>query len=218
MVKLEQFIPTNVDGMTFEFDSSANLMVQKSPHWDCWNIPESKLIRKPAIILNHSFFYDCYQAKLPLNFILAVHLKKGTIVKSIKRMLENGNRNNSSNNTDLSNTAWIAIVNNMIDILYHNIAREYKTLPQQLVDLITANPELSVNLNTDQKGWLLRCFVGFPIAWHVGTLTLPIYITDCFFYKTLLFNSVVFNLCSKTPYSDTILLFFAILPIKKQDA
>ena len=88
---------------------------------------------------------------------------------------------------------------------------------QKLVELIIANPNLSVILNTDTQGWLLRCFIGFSIAQHVGTLTLPIYIADCFFYKTPSFNGVVFNLCSKTPYGDTILLYFAILPIKKQD-
>ena len=37
----------------------------------------------------------------------------------------------------------------MIDILYQNIAREYKTLPRKLVDLLTTNDGISVNLNTD---------------------------------------------------------------------
>ena len=69
----------------------------------------------------------------------------------------------------------------MIDILHQKLAREYRTLPKKLVDLITANPDISVNLNTDKEGQLLRCFIGFPIVWHVGTLTLPIYIADCFF-------------------------------------
>ena len=98
---------------------------------------------------------------------------------------------NLLNDIELSDTAWNTIVDNMIDILYHNTAREYKTLPQQLVDLITANPDLSVNLNIDQKCRLLRCFVGFPIARHVGILTLPLYIADFFFYKTPSFNVVV---------------------------
>ena len=111
------------------------------------------------MVLNHPFFYDCYQAYLPLNSILTVHLKKGTIVESIKRMFVNGDQNNSLNDTELSDTAWNAIVDNMIDILYHNIAREIKTLPQQLVDLITANPILSINLNTDQFPNCAYCWV-----------------------------------------------------------
>ena len=52
-----------------------------------------------------------------------------------------------------------------------------------MVDLITANRNISTNLNTDKEGRLLRYFIGFPIAWHVGTLPLPIYIADCFFLQ-----------------------------------
>ena len=132
------------------------------------------------VILNHPFFFDCFQEHLPLNSILAVHLKTGDIVKAIIRSFTNGDGNNSSNNTELSPTAWNSIVDNMIDILYQNIAREYKTLPRKLVDLSTTNDKISVNLDTDRQGRLLRCFVALPIARHVGTLTLPIYIADCF--------------------------------------
>ena len=141
---------------------------------------------------------------------MAVHLKIRTIIRSIKRMFEKGNK--PPNKVPLSPTSWNNIIDNMIDILHKKLAREYKLLPKKLVDLITANPDISVNLNTDEEGQLLRCFVGFPMAWHVGTLTLPIYITDCFFYKTPSFNGVIFNICSKTPYGDIILLCFAILP------
>ena len=142
-------------------------------------------------------------------------MKAGKIVEDIQFMFETGDERNQRNCTKLSTVAWNSIVDNMIDILYHKMAREYKMIPQQLIDLITINPNLSVNLNTDAQGQFLRCFVGFPIALHVGTLTLPILIADCFFYRTPSFNGVVFNLCSKTPYGDTILLCFAILPIKK---
>ena len=63
------------------------------------------------------------------------------------------------------------------------MACEYKTLLRQVVDLLTINRKLSVNLNTDREGQLLRCFVSLPIAWHVGTLTLPILIIDYFFIR-----------------------------------
>ena len=102
--------------------------------------------------MNHPFFFDCFQEHLPLNSILAVHLKKWTVVEAIICMFKSGNQNNSPNNTDLSQTAWNSIVDNMIDILYQNIAREYKTLPRKLVDLLTTNGEISVNLNTDRLG------------------------------------------------------------------
>ena len=68
------------------------------------------------MVLNHHFFYDCFQAFLPLNSIVAVHLKKKTIVQSIKLMFEKAN--NSPNKTFLSKTSWNNIVNNMIDILH----------------------------------------------------------------------------------------------------
>ena len=137
------------------------------------------MITSRVVILNHPFF-NCFQEHLPLNSILAVHLKTGKIVQAIIRSFECGDANNSPNATDLSLTAWNSIVDNMIDILYQNIAREYKTLPRKLVDLLTTNNRISVNLSTDVHGRLLRCFVGMPIARHVGTLTLPIYIADCF--------------------------------------
>ena len=107
-------------------------------------------------------------------------MKTGRIVQAIIHSFKCGDANNSPNATDLGPTAWNSIVGNMIDVLYQNIASEYKTLPRQLVDLSTTNPEISVNLNTDQQGRLVCCFVGLPIARHVGTLTLPIYIANCF--------------------------------------
>lgn len=77
-------------------------------------------------MLNHPFFFNCFQTPIPLNFILTVHLKSWTIVQAIIRMFENGDQNNSSNNTDLSKTTWNAIVDGIVDIPYQNIAREYK--------------------------------------------------------------------------------------------
>jgi len=67
---------------------------------------------------------------------LAVHLKTGHIVKAIIRSFTNGDANNSSNITHLMTTAWNSIIDNMVDILYQNIAREYNTLPCKLVDLL----------------------------------------------------------------------------------
>ena len=71
---------------------------------------------------------------------------------------------NSPNKAPLSNTSWNNIINNMIDILHQKLACDYKTLSKKFVDLITANPDISANLNTDKEGRLLRCFIGFPIA------------------------------------------------------
>ena len=184
-----------------------------SPHREICNQPKSKLITKPFIVLNHPHFLVSFQEYLPLNSIVAVHLKDKYIVRNIKLMFEKGNK--SPNKAPLSPTSWNNIIDNMIDILHKQLAREYKLLPKKLVDLITANPDISVNLNTDEDGRLLRLFVGFPMARHVGTLTLPIYIADCFFYKIPSFNGVIFNICSKTPYGDIILLCFAILPKEK---
>ena len=112
------------------------------------------------------FFFDCFQEHLPLNSILAVHLKTGDIVKAIIHSFTNGDANNSSNVTHLKTTAWNSIIDNMIDILYQNVAREYKTLPRKLVDLLTTNDGISVNLNTDRLGRLLRCF-----CWYVNSST-----------------------------------------------
>ena len=99
-------------------------------HQDMCPDIESKWIDKPMLILNHPYFYDCYQEFLPLNSILAVHLKDRDIMKSIQSMFISGDRNHSRNETDLSDTAWNNIIDNMIDILYYHIAREYKTLPK----------------------------------------------------------------------------------------
>ena len=126
MVNMEKFVPTNTNSVTFEFDSSAILLIQMiffapdeatfpraylnqsgghSLHQEYCNTPESKKIKDQAVVLNHPFFFDCFQEHLPLNSILAVHLKSGDIVKAIIRSFENGDRNNSSNNTLLSPTA-----------------------------------------------------------------------------------------------------------------
>ena len=125
-----------------------NLKSGKHPHEDhCTG--ESKMITSRVVTLNHPFFFDCFQEHLPLNSILPVHLKTGDIVNAIIRSFKHGNANNSSNVTHLKTTAWNSIIDNMIDILYQNIAREYKTLPRKLVDLLTTNDGISVNLNTD---------------------------------------------------------------------
>ena len=94
-----------------------NISCGKFPHQEHCNTLESKQITKLMIVLNHPFFYDCHQAYLPLNSILAIHLKKGTTVKSIKHLFVNGDQNNLTNDTELSATAWNNIVHNMIDIL-----------------------------------------------------------------------------------------------------
>lgn len=114
----------------------------------------------------------------------------------------------------LTTPSWRNIVDQFTDILHFKIVEDYKMLPQYLGDLISANPDISINLNTDVHDRFLRCCVIFPIARHVCTLTLPILIADCFFYRTPSFYGVVFNLCSKTPYGETILLMFAILPLE----
>ena len=137
-----------LDVASFPLD---NLKSGKHPHEDhCTG--ESKMITSRVVILNHPFFFDCFQEHLPLNSILAVHLKTGKIDQAIIRSFKCGDANNSPNATDLGPTAWNSIVDNMIDILYQNIAREYKTLPRKLVDLLTTNDGISVNLNTDVQG------------------------------------------------------------------
>ena len=128
-----------------------NLKSGKHPHEDhCTG--ESKINTSRVVILNHPFFFDCFQQHLPLDSILAVHLKTGDIVKAIIRSFKNGDVNNSLNITHLKTTAWNSIIDNMIDIFYQNIAREYKTLPRKLVDLLTTNNGISVNLNEDVQG------------------------------------------------------------------
>ena len=136
---------SSLDVASFPHD---NLKSGKYPHEDYCK-GESKMITSRVVILNHPFFFDCFQKHLPLNSILAVHLKTGDIVNAIIRSFTNGNANNSFNVTELKTTAWNSIIDNMIDILYQNIAREYKTLPRKLVDLLTTNDGISVNLNTD---------------------------------------------------------------------
>ena len=100
-----------------------------SLHQERCNLPKSKAITKPFIVLNHLFFLDCFQAFLLLNYIMAVHLKNKNIVQSIKLMFEKGN--NLPNRTSLSKISWNNIVDNMIDILHQKLAREYKTLPKK---------------------------------------------------------------------------------------
>ena len=100
----------------------------KSPHRELCNPPESKVITKTFMVLNHPFFLVCFQAFLPLNSLMVVHLKTKKIVQSIKLMFEQGN--NSPNKVPLSPTSWNNIIDNMIDILHKKFAREYKTLPK----------------------------------------------------------------------------------------
>ena len=68
-------------------------------------------------------------------------MKTGEIVRDIKLMFETGERN-QRNCTKLGKVAWHSIVDNMIDILYQKMAREYKMIPRQLIDLITINPKI----------------------------------------------------------------------------
>ena len=175
------------EGFVLETSMFPHLLLHRpghTPHSQLCPSIESKTITDRAIILNHPFFFQCFQKYLPLNTIAAIHMKTGKIVSDIQTMFETG-EGNQRNYTDLKRVSWHSIVDNMIDILYHKMAREYKMIPRQLIDLITINPKLSVNLNTDPQGRFLRCFVGFPIALHVGTLTLPILIADCFFIELL---------------------------------
>ena len=62
-------------------------------------------------------------------------MKTYKIVLAIKAMFEQGDQQddqrNQRNFTKLSKVSWNSIVDNMIDILYHKMAREYKMIPQQ---------------------------------------------------------------------------------------
>ena len=123
MVNEEKFVSTNTNSMTFELDSNGdqiirmiffslhvtsfphdNLKSGKFPHEEYCK-SESKTITNQVVILNHPFFFDCFQEHLPLNSVLAVHLKSGDIVTAIIRSFKNGDQSNSLNNTHLSPTA-----------------------------------------------------------------------------------------------------------------
>ena len=113
-------------------------------------------------------------------------MKTDDIVEKIRDMFIGGNSDYPPIHCRLEFPAWRNIVDQFIDILHFKMVEDYKMLPQYLGDLIAANPDISVNLNTDVHDRLLRCCVIFPIARHVGTLTLPILIADCFFIGHLL--------------------------------
>ena len=132
------------------------------------------------IVLNHPFFIICYRQHILTTQIKAVHLKSDKNVEHIQKMFIDGNLGYLPNHCNLTIQSWRIIVDQFIGILHFQIVEDCKMLPQYLGDLNSANPEISVNLNTDVHDRFLRCCVIFPIARYVGTLTLPILIADFF--------------------------------------
>ena len=96
--------------------------------------------------------------------IQAIRLKNDTTVGKIWDKFEQDHK------CDLSPGSWQTIMDRMIYFLSHKLAREYKGIPSQLVDLILVNPESPINLNIDIDDRFLRLFVGFLIALHVGNM------------------------------------------------
>lgn len=89
-----------------------------------------------------------------------------------------GNSQYLENLYQLGMCSWRTIVDQMTDVLHINMVQDYKILLKYLIDLISVNPGISINLNIDVENHFLCLFVEFLIALYVGTLTLPILIAD----------------------------------------
>ena len=98
-----------------------------------------------------------------------------------------------------------------------SIANEYFPLSSWLQALAKFNTDLTVVLQTDNEQRFLRCFVATPIAnsEYFGTLTMPVFVGDCFHYKNDHYDGVCFVLVTKSSYGDTIPLAWAIIPREK---
>lgn len=137
-------------------------------------------------------------------------MKNNTKVKYIWDMFVGDNLPHQANQYNIPIITWRKLMDQMIDVFHIKLVNEYKLLQKYLMDLISVNHTISVNLNTDVENRFLCLFIGFPIALHAGILI------AVFLNGILYFNEFPFNLCSKISYSETILLCFAILPIEKK--
>ena len=140
-----------------------HLLTSPDSHADLCLAPKSKTISEQTIVLNHPFFIICFKQYLPVNQIEAVHTKNNATVRSIQKMFIVGNLQYPSNLCKLSIKSWRIVADQFIDILHYNILQDYKLVQQYLVDLISVNPEIPINLNIDVENRFYVCLWDFQL-------------------------------------------------------
>ena len=93
---------------------------------------------------------------------------------------------------------------------------EYSRLPIWLKKFLLANVDkkITVIMQCDEENRFLRLYIGFPMALHVGKLTLPFLVCDGHHFKTASYTGIMFGICSKDGYGNSALLSFSIIPIE----
>ena len=91
---------------------------------------------------------------------------------------------------------------------------DYFFMARWLKTLVELNVDITVALQADASNRFFRCFMASPIANETffGTLTMPVFVGDCYHYKVKSYDGVCFNLVTKSPFGEQVPLAWAIIP------
>ena len=121
---------------------------------------------------------------------------------------------NTENMIKTLNRAKNSVINRLKKKTLSDEDEFYAQLPAYLYLLQEKNPNVTVAIQNDTDGRFMRCFVATPISSdpYFGTLTYPVFVSDCAHYKTKFYDGVIFNLSTKTVFGQIVTLVYAVIP------